>query len=72
MPELTYRTAQAEDIPVIFSLSKDLIDRYEDLSSIDYEKVMAWMDEAAAIYAMWATGSGLCSRCLTRSPFLRS
>ncbi len=45
MPELTYRTAQAEDIPVIFSLSKDLIDRYEDLSSIDYEKVMAWMEK---------------------------
>ena len=45
MSELTYRIAQVEDVPVIFSLSKDLIDRYEDLSLIDYEKVMAWVEK---------------------------
>ena len=45
MPELTYRQADAGDIFPIFSLSKDLIDRYENLSSIQYEKVLSWVQK---------------------------
>ena len=41
--KLQFLTATAEDIPAIFSQAKDLIDTYEDLSSIDYDKVLAWV-----------------------------
>lgn len=41
--ELTFSPARASDIDAIFALSKDLIDRYEDLTSIDYDKVLAWV-----------------------------
>ena len=34
-----------EDIPRIFQLNKELIHRYEDLSSIPYEKVLSWVEE---------------------------
>ena len=40
---LQYRTAKAEDISVIYSQAKRLIDQFEDCDSIDYEKVMAWV-----------------------------
>ena len=42
--KLCYRQAAVKDIPVIFELSKDLIHTYEDLSAIDYEKVMKWVE----------------------------
>ena len=41
---LRYLAAAKEDVSVIFNLAKDLIDRYEDLSAIDYAKVMAWVN----------------------------
>lgn len=41
--ELRFSPASREDIPVIFSMAKALVDTYEDLSAIDYDKVMAWM-----------------------------
>lgn len=41
--ELTFAPAAGPDIDIIYSLSKDLIDRYEDIGSIDYEKVLAWV-----------------------------
>lgn len=44
MSELIFRQARIEDIPTIFSLSKDLICRYEDLSAIEYEKVISWVE----------------------------
>ena len=40
---LQYQPADAEDIPVIYSQAKQLIDQYEDCNSIDYEKVMEWV-----------------------------
>ena len=40
---LQYAIASGADIPVIFQQAKNLIDTYEDLSSIDYEKVLAWV-----------------------------
>ena len=41
--ELTYAQASAQDADAIFDLSKQLIDDYEDLSTIDYDKVMNWV-----------------------------
>ena len=45
MFELEYRPAMGTDAPAIFRLCKDLIDAYEDLASIDYERVIAWVEE---------------------------
>ena len=41
--QITYQTATQEDVPAIFSLSKALIDQYEDVASIDYQKVLQWV-----------------------------
>ena len=43
MPTLSYQTAGREDVSPLFHFSKDLIDTYEDLSSIDYDKVLTWV-----------------------------
>lgn len=40
--ELHYIPAESADIETIFSQLKALIDAYEDLSSINYEKVLLW------------------------------
>ena len=40
---LQFYPAAEGDIPEIFEQTKHLIDTYEDLSSIDYEKVLAWV-----------------------------
>ena len=39
---LQFVPAEAADVEIIFSLLKELIDTYEDLSSINYEKVLTW------------------------------
>ena len=41
--ELTYKPAEQRDVQIIFDLSRDLIDRYEDVASIDYDRVLNWM-----------------------------
>jgi len=41
--DLQFLPADSMDIPVIFAQAKDLIDRYEDTASIDYDKVLAWV-----------------------------
>ena len=41
---LTYETARAEDVERLFALEKGLIDAYEDRESIDYEKVLGWVE----------------------------
>lgn len=40
---LEYKQAQAEDIELLYELSKNLIDRYEDIQSIEYDKVLKWV-----------------------------
>ena len=45
MMGLEYIPCQSDDAPVIFSLSKTLIDQYEDKSLIDYEKVLLWVQK---------------------------
>lgn len=39
---LEFIPAETVDIEIIFSQLKELIDSYEDLQSISYEKVLAW------------------------------
>ena len=41
---LQFKPADEADIPVIYAQAKSLIDTYEDIASIDYEKVMAWVN----------------------------
>ncbi len=41
--QLTYSPATEADIETLFALNKTLIDRYEDVASIDYEKVLGWV-----------------------------
>lgn len=41
---LQYAFAEESDTPVIYTQAKELIDTYEDLGSIDYEKVIAWVN----------------------------
>lgn len=40
---LQFVSANPADIPIIFAQAKALIDTYEDLETIDYEKVIAWV-----------------------------
>lgn len=40
---LTYEPAEKTDIEPLFQLNKDLIDRYESTSQIDYSKVLSWV-----------------------------
>lgn len=41
--KISFCSAEKVDVPVIFALSKELIDAYEDVSSIAYEKVLDWV-----------------------------
>lgn len=43
--QLSYQKASAEDAPVILSMCKALIDQYEDLYQIDYDKVLKWVEK---------------------------
>ena len=43
MMKLRYSPAGEEDVELLYALSKDLIDTYEDLASIDYDRVLAWV-----------------------------
>ena len=43
-----YIPATQRDIPVIFSQAKALIDAYEDVSAIDYDRVLAWLEKKIA------------------------
>lgn len=40
---LYYEPACQEDLEPLFQLNKQLIEQYEDLSSIDYPRVLAWV-----------------------------
>lgn len=41
--ELKFERASGADVEAIFALSKALIDQYEDVESIDYDKVLQWV-----------------------------
>ena len=40
---LTYAPAAPTDAEAIFDLCRALIDQYEDIASIDYDRVLAWV-----------------------------
>jgi len=40
---LTFRPADFSDVDALYELNKSLIERYEDLSSIDLPSVLAWV-----------------------------
>ncbi len=40
---ITYRTANVEDVEPIYEFCKKLVQDYERLESIDYNKVMEWV-----------------------------
>ena len=41
---LTYERAVPADVEAIFTMCRALIDRYEDVDSIPYEKVIKWVE----------------------------
>ena len=43
MMNLIYKASTKSDIHKIFEFSKNLIDEYEDIQNIDYEKVLKWV-----------------------------
>ena len=40
---VTFSPALAEDVEPLFLLNKALIDQYEDVSAIDYDRVLCWV-----------------------------
>jgi len=42
---IEYISAEQRDLPLLFQLNKQLIDDYEDTSSIDYDRVLAWVQK---------------------------
>ena len=42
---LNYAPAEPADISAIYAQAKALIDTYEDIDSIDYERVMLWVKQ---------------------------
>lgn len=40
---LQYKQAQEEDIALLYELSKKLIDKYENIHNIEYDKVLKWI-----------------------------
>ena len=66
---LQYSKATLHDIPVVCAQAKNLIDAYEDLSAIDYDKVMAWMERKiskniSAYQCVWKDGEPCAYYCL--------
>ena len=41
--DITYRKAEKVDMETIYKLSEELIYKYEDIASIDLERVLAWV-----------------------------
>ena len=42
---IQFKIANNDDIELIYYLNKNLIDKYEDVKSIDYERVLKWVRE---------------------------
>lgn len=40
---LEYKQAQSEDIEHLYELNRNLIDRYENMQSIEYDKILKWV-----------------------------
>lgn len=42
---ITQENAKEEDLILLFQLNKNLIDRYEDTASINYDRVLSWLKQ---------------------------
>lgn len=42
---ITLESAEQRDLPLLFQLNRQLIDRYEDISLIEYDRVLAWVEK---------------------------
>lgn len=67
--QLQFLTAEEVDVPVIFAFAKDLIDSYEDLTQIDYDRVMSWMhrkieSDISAYTCVWYNSRKVAYYCL--------
>ena len=40
---ISYKTATAEDVDAILSLSRQLVEKYEDLSTVNFQPICAWL-----------------------------
>ena len=40
---IAFSSAEQRDLPLLFAMNKTLIDEYEDISAIDYDRVLAWV-----------------------------
>ena len=40
---ITFKPADNSDIETVYLLSKDLIDRYENIENINYDMVLNWI-----------------------------
>ena len=43
--KLLFQSAQNQHIPLIFAQAKNLIDTYENISAIEYDKVLNWVEK---------------------------
>ncbi len=43
--QIRYTQASAKDIEALYAFNKELIDRYEDINTIDYDKVLLWVSK---------------------------
>ena len=71
MPELTFLPADKQDVPEIFSLCKNLVDRYEDTDNIDYDRVMLWLyhkvsSNISSYTCVFEAGEKVAYYCLSR------
>ena len=48
--KLQFQSAQNQHVPLIFAQAKNLIDTYEDVSAIDYDKVLNWVEKKIATH----------------------
>jgi ribosomal protein S18 acetylase RimI-like enzyme len=45
-----FEPAEQRDLPLLFALNKALIDEYEDLTAIDYDRVLLWMRQNLEVH----------------------
>ena len=42
---ITFTSAEQRDLPLLFALNKALIEKYEDLTTIDLPRVLSWVEK---------------------------
>ena len=73
MNDLVYASATPEDIDVIYHLCRELIEAYEDLSSVHLPSVLNWVrkkieSQISAYTCVWQERNKVAYFCLTNEP----